>query len=309
MSGFSITVSNVLLYLLYLFPGWLLCRAKLAKPEHMSSASAILLYICGPCMFLNALTDLNASPALTARMGLFLLISLGAELLMMLLILLILGKKRSMFRYRMLSIASVMGNVAFFGLPIVKALFPEAPEAPVYSCIFCVSLNIVGWTMGAFTLTSDRKYISLKAAFLNPTVISVLAGFVLYLTGAKYLLPSLFLNGFKTVGGISTPLSLLILGIRLATMTPKELFVHRTIWLIMGLKLLVFPLFCWGITLLFPLDPVFRSAMLILGATPCAGIILNLAEMHGNGQEMAANCALLSTLLSILTIPLLSLLI
>ncbi len=309
MSSFTVTVSNVALYLLYLFPGWLLCRAKLAKAEHMSSASAILLYICGPCMFLNALTAMDATPELTARMGLFLLISLGAELLMMLLILLILGKKRSMFRYRMLSIASVMGNVGFFGLPIVKALFPEAPEAAAYSCVFCVSLNVVGWTVGVFTLTGDRKYISLKAAFLNPTVISVLAGFVLYLTGARSWLPALFLTAFKTVGSMSTPLFLFILGIRLATMTPKELFVHRTIWLIMGLKLLVFPLFCWGITLLFPLDPVFRAAMLILGAAPCASIILNLAEMHGKGQEMAANCALLSTLLSVLTIPLLSLLI
>jgi predicted permease len=48
--------------------------------------------------------------------------------------------------------------------------------------------------------------------------------------------------------------------------------------------------------------------MLILGATPCASILLNLAEMHNSGQNLAANCALLSTLLSMLTIPLLSLL-
>ena len=58
-----------------------------------------------------------------------------------------------------------------------------------------------------------------------------------------------------------------------------------------------------------PLDPVFKGCMLMLAATPCASIILNLAEMHHNGQEFAANCCLLTTLLSILTIPLLSLLI
>ena len=49
--------------------------------------------------------------------------------------------------------------------------------------------------------------------------------------------------------------------------------------------------------------------MLMLAATPCASITLNLAEMHNRGQKLAANCALLSTLLSIITIPLLSFLI
>ena len=58
----------------------------------------------------------------------------------------------------------------------------------------------------------------------------------------------------------------------------------------------------------FPFDPVFKGCLLIIAATPCASILLNLAEIHGNGREMAANCALLTTLLSIVTIPLLSLL-
>ena len=57
---------------------------------------------------------------------------------------------------------------------------------------------------------------------------------------------------------------------------------------------------------LVPADPVFKASVLILSAAPCASIILNLAEMHGSGQQMAAQCALLSTLLSVITLPLLS---
>jgi predicted permease len=89
----------------------------------------------------------------------------------------------------------------------------------------------------------------------------------------------------------------------------KKLFTTPLIWLISAGKLLVFPLFCYLLALPFPLDPVFKGSLLILGATPCASILLNLAEIHHNGQEIAANCALLSTLLSLLTIPLLSLLV
>ena len=308
MVSFSVTFGNVLLMLLYLVPGFLLCKCKKVKPEHLSTASVILLYVCGPGMFLNALIDLDVTPELTARMGLFILFSLVGETALMLLILLLLGRKRKEFGLRMLSIASVMGNVGFFGMPVVRALFPDAPEAAVYSCMFNVSLNIVAWTVGVFTLTGEKKYISLRAALVNPSVLAAGIGFILYLLKANTWLPDLVRGGFRTLGAMSTPLCMIILGIRLATMDPKKLFTTPLIWLISAGKLLAFPLFCWALTLPFNLDPVFRGSVLILAATPCASILLNLAEIHHHGQELAANCALLSTLLSIITIPLLSLL-
>ena len=304
MASFSVTFSNVLLTLLYLFPGFLLCKLRKVRAEHLSSVSVILLYVCGPGMFLNALTALDFSTELLRRMGLF----LSGEIAMMLIILLLLGKRRKEFSMRMLSIASVMGNVGFFGMPVVRALFPGAPEAAVYSCVFNISLNILAWTVGVFTLTGEKRYISLRAAFLNPTVLSVAAGLVLYILKAKTWLPALLQDGFRTIGAMSTPLCMLILGIRLATMDFRKLFTTPLVWLIAAGKLLVFPLFCYLLVLAFPFDPVFRGSILILAATPCASILLNLAEIHHNGQELAANCALLTTLLSVATIPLLSLL-
>ena len=308
MAIFNVTFSNVLLTLLYLLPGYLLCKFRKVRTEHLSSISVILLYVCGPGMFLNALTALDYSPELTARMGLFLVFSLFGEIALMLLILLLLGKKKKEFGCRMLSIASVMGNVGFFGMPVVRAIFPDAPEAAVYSCVFIVSLNILAWTVGVYTLTDEKRYISVKAAFLNPSVLAVAAGVVLYLLKAKNWLPGLLLDGFRTISAMSTPLCMIILGARLATMDFRKLFTTPLVWLISAGKLLVFPLFCYALTLPFPLDPVFRGSILILAAAPCASIILNLAEIHHNGQELAANCALLTTLLSIVTIPLLSLL-
>ena len=309
MVSFSVTFSNVLLSLLYLLPGVLLYRSRLVRPEHMSSVRAILLYVCGPGMFLNALVSLEPSPELSRSMALFFGVTLAAMILFMLLLLPVVRRRRGEFRYRILTIASVMGNVGFFGLPIVSALFPGHPEAAAYSCIFCTSMNILAWTLGVFCLTGDRKYISLRAAFVNPTVLSVAAGLALYaLHGARWL-PELVRTGFRGIGGISTPLCMFILGIRLATMDFRKLFGQPLVYVIALCKLLLFPLFSYLLTLALPLDPVFRASVLVLSATPCASIILNLAEMHGSGQELAADCALLSTLLSILTIPLLSLLI
>ena len=308
MTSFSVTFSNVLLTLLYLLPGFLLCKFRKVRAEHLSIVSVILLYVCGPGMFLNAITALDYSPELLKRMGLFLVFSLFGELALMLLLLLLLGKRKKEFGMRMLSIASVMGNVGFFGMPVVRALFPSAPEAAVYSCVFNISLNILAWTVGVFTLTGEKKYISLRAAFLNPTVLSVAIALILYVLKAKNWLPDLVQDGFRTIGAMSTPLCMVILGIRLATMNFRKLFTSPLVWIISAGKLLIFPLFCYLLVLPFPFDPVFKGSILILAATPCASILLNLAEIHHNGQELAANCALLTTLLSIFTIPLLSLL-
>lgn len=309
MVGFSVTFSNVLLMLLYLLPGFAMCKSKKIKPDHLSSVSVILLYICGFCLYVNALYDLDPSPELFAKMGLFLVFSLVGEFALMFLILLFLGNRKKEFSLRMMSIACVMGNVGFFGMPVVRALFPSVPEAAVYSSVFNTSLNILAWTVGVFTLTGDKKHISFRAAFLNPSVLAVAAGIILCLLRAENWLPDLFRTGFSALASMSTPLCMIILGARLATMDIRSLFSTPLAWLISAGKLLVFPLFCYLLALPFPLDPVFKGSLLILAATPCASILLNLAEIHHNGQELAANCALLSTLLSILTIPLLSLLV
>ncbi len=309
MTSFSVTFSNVLLALLYMLPGFLLCKAGKVKPDHLSTTSVILLYACSPPMFLNAMMAPDPSPDLTAKMGLFILISFVGEVALMLLIWLFCRRRKQNFGLRMLSVASVMGNVGFFGLPVVRALFPDAPEAGVYSCMFNVSLNIVAWTVCVFTLTGEKKHMSLRAALLNPSVLSAAAGFILYLLKAKTWMPEMLQGGIRTLSNMSTPLCMLILGIRLATLDPKKLFTTPIVWCISAGKLLVFPLFCFLLVLPLPLDPVFKGCMLMLAATPCASIVLNLAEMHNSGQELAADCALLSTLLSVATIPLLSLLI
>lgn len=309
MNTFTITLNQVVLTLLFLSAGFVMGKVKLVQAGHMSSISAILLYLCGPCMFIGALTDLTPSPELSLNMFLFLIITFAAQVIMIPIIYLLMGQKRKTFEGRITSIASVMGNAGFFGLPIVKALFPSAPEAAAYSCIFCVSMNIIAWTLGIFFLTNDKKYMSLKAALWNPTVVSVFFAVILYLLRASEWMPALLMTGIHSISGISTPLCMMILGIRLSMMEMKPLFTHSTPWLVVLGKMIVFPLFSYALVLFLPLSDVFKASILILSATPCASVILNLSEIHQSGQKLAANCTLLTTLVSVVTIPLLSLLI
>ena len=99
---------------------------------------------------------------------------------------------------------------------------------------------------------------------------------------------------------------MIILGIRLASVSFKKLFTRAYVYIICACKLLIFPFVCLAIIYFLPLDPVFKAAMFILGGTPCAAVMLNIAEMYDGETELAANCVLLSTLLCVFTIPILN---
>ena len=131
MASFSVTFSNVLLTLLYLLPGFLLCRFRKVNPEHLGSFGTILLFVCGPCLFLNSLTALDPSPELTGKMLQCLVLSLLAELIVLLLLYALAGKRRAAFRWRLLALAGASGHAGFFGLPIIRRS-PPIPACSAY---------------------------------------------------------------------------------------------------------------------------------------------------------------------------------
>lgn len=303
--GFQVAFSNVLITLLYIIPGFLLCKAKKAAADHLSTMSAVLVYICSPCMIVNSFLQLDFSWEKLGNMALFFVVTLILQCVFMFVIYLFFRKKYEDSKYRILTIGSVLGNVGFFGLPVVKAILPDYPEAMCYSSVYVLSMNILVFTAGVFCLTNDKKFMSFKSVFCNPSSLSFIVALPLFMFGTKDYLPQPLLNSISLLGSMTTPLCMVILGIRLATVPFKKLFTRPMIYIICVCKLLLFPLFCYFSVYFLPLEFSFKASVLILSSVPCASIILNMAEMHHAETELAANCVLLSTLICFLTIPLL----
>lgn len=306
---FEITFSNVLLTLLYIVPGYIVCKMKKASADHLSTLSAILVYVCAPCMIVSSFMSLDFSVAGLIDMGIFFVVVLVLQVMFMLALFLIFRRKYDDSKYRILTIGSVLGNVGFFGLPIVKALLPGNPEVMCYSSIYVVAMNTLVFTVGVFCLTNDKKYISLKSAIFTPSSLGFAVGLPLFILGAKSHMPDLLTNGISLLGAMSTPVCMFILGIRLATVSLKKLFSRPMVYLICALKLIVFPLFCYSMVQSLPVGESFKLSVLVLGGAPCAAIILGMAEIHHSETELSANCVLVSTLLCIISIPLLTLIV
>ncbi len=305
---FGVVLTNVLITLLYIVPGYALCKMKRASADHLSTLSAVLLYIGTPCLLISTFLQLDLTTKIIVDMGLFFGITFLLQTVFMALIWLIFRKKYEDAKYRILTVASIMGNVGFFGLPVIRSILPGVPEVLSYSAMYTVSMNIFSFTVGVFCLTRDRKYMSLKAAFCNPTLFGFALALPLYLTRAGSYLPSVLIQSIQTVADMTVSLCMIILGIRLATVSLKKLFTRPFVYLICLSKQLVFPLFCLAVVSLFPMEYPMKAALVILAGTPCASIILNLAEMYHSETELSANCVLLSTMSCFLTIPLLTLL-
>ena len=314
VSLFTTTLINVIILLIYIVPGFCFAKKKMLRTEHLPAISAILVYLCGPCLVMSAFfnLDYNASDAIS--MVLFFLVTLALQALFIFILYLLLKRKYADAKYRILTIGAVLGNTGFFGLPVITALFGETyPVVACYSVVFTVSMNVLVYTVGIFCLTNDRKYMSLKPAIFNPTSVGVVVGVAVYLLAPHVTLPSAlaqfagqFSGAVSIISKMSTPLCMTILGVRLANVSFKALFTRPFIYLTCALKLIAFPLFCWLLLLPMPLNAVFKASVLVLASVPNASIMLSLAELHKAETELAANTLLMTTMLCFITMPLIA---
>jgi predicted permease len=122
-------------------------------------------------------------------------------------------------------------------------------------------------------------------------------------------LPKELADMIALLARMTTPLCMLIMGMRLATMSVKKVFAVPAQYLIIAAKQLALPFIALLLLRLFPVDENLKTSVYIMVACPVASVVLNFAEMLGEGQETAANLMLLGTSLSVLTIPVMVLLV
>lgn len=306
MQYFITTLIAVATMLVYAVPGFAAVKAKLIKPESISAFAVILMYVCSPCL---TVYSVNEVPVYTTDLILqivgFFLISLAAQAIMLGLAFLVLRKKYDDVKYRVYNVATSFGNCAFMGVPLLQAIFPDNPNVTILSVSYLLGMNIFGWTIASAMITRDKKHIKPWKAILNPAAIAMIICIPFFFT--EWRLPAKVADIFTLMGKMSTPMCMLIMGMRLATVKPKSLFCTPSQYVIVVVKQLIFPFIGLLLIWFLPFDTYVKYSMFILSAAPIASVVLNFAEMLGEGQENAANLVLLGTVSSIVTLPVMTL--
>lgn len=307
MESFSVALVNVLVTLFYLVPGFVIRKMNKATEEHLPTLSAILVYIGTPFLEISMALSIDFDTKILANMGIFFVITLFTQAVFMAIVF-VLARGKENAQKRVLVVSSTLGNVGFFGFPLVRALLPGVPEAACYVVMYMLSMNLLSFSFGIYFVTGDSKYISVRHLLCNPTTFGLLFAIPCLVFDLKTVLPAPLINAVSTVGNMTTPLCMFILGIRLASAPLRGLFRQKRVFLAAALKLVAYPLFAFGCCSLLPVDPAIRAVLLVTSAVPCASVILSLSEMYRGESAFSANALLTSTLFCFLTIPVLMLL-
>ncbi|MCQ2416285.1 MAG: AEC family transporter [Oscillospiraceae bacterium] len=302
---FTIVFSNIITLFLYALLGFLLCKGNKVKITHARSFSGLLLFALSPAMILNSFLQLECTAENSARILKYFLATLLIQLLFFALLYLAFRKKYADARYRILCAGGVLGNVGFFGMPVISSLFPDEPIVLCYSSINVMSMNLIVFTLGVYLITNDRKYISAKSALMNPTTLSILSSLPVFFLSIHF--PAPLESAIGIMAKMVTPISMMILGMRLSAVSVKKIFTRLPAYTTAFFKLIAFPVFAFFCVRWIPFfDNTLKATVVVLAAMPSGAVIETLAELHECEQEFSANVVLLTTMLSLFTIPLIA---
>ena len=301
--NFEITGLNALMLVALCLPGFLLTKAKLLKEEHIKGLAVFLLYVCSPALSIYSFQQAECNREILINIGILLLVTTLMQILMMGIGFLLNFKTYKLDgASRVATVAAAFGNVGFFGVPMLQALLPDHPEAIVYSAVMSVMMNLIGWTLGMFMMSGDKKHVSVKNFLINPTTLCLVIALPLFFTNAA--LPKPLMSLVEYFSKMSTPTALTVLGMRLAFVNFRDLADYRQ-FVAIFLKLIAFPLITFGVTYALPIDQTLKTTMFILTAMPPAAITLNYAELTDTSPKTAAYIVVVGSLIVAITLPLL----
>lgn len=298
-------IFTVAIMLGYMMIGYIICKSGKVVVSHAKSLSAILIFVLGPAMIINSFLGLPYNTENLIRIGKYFLVSLLVQIIFFGLLYLVLSRKYEDSKYRIMTIGGVLGNVGFLGIPVVTSIFPNEPVVAVYSSINVMSMNLIVFTIGTYMITNDKKYMSVKNAILNPTTIAILISMPIFVFRIHF--PGEIENAIALLGKMVTPVCMLILGIRLSAAKMKDIFSRPFVYVTCLLKLVAFPVVVFLLVHWLPwIDNVTATTVVVLAMMPAGAIIESLAELYECEQEFSANVVLLTTMLSVITIPLMT---
>ena len=299
--SFTIALTTVAVMLCYTIPGYLLVKSKLVPRTSIAAFATVLMYLNSPFQTLYAMQRIELSGYVLRYLGLTFVLGLILMGAMLALVYGVTRRRQDQVPYRICTTAAVFGNCGFMGIPLLEALMPHYPQAVAFSAAFFLAQCVMMWTVGSFVITRDPKYMSLRKVFLNPSTLAMCVSLVLLFARVRFT--GQVADFIALLSRMATPMCMLILGMRLGVIPLRPLFTRPLQYLAIALKLLAFPLLVLAVTRFLPVEPDYARTLYVMACCPVGNVVLSFSEMLGEGQDVAANVVLLSTFLSVLTIP------
>ena len=307
----NVAVSVALLLLMLSF-GALLKKLHMTSESCGKDLSNILLYVAQPALILSSfLTPFSKDVAL--RMGVAIILAIVSHLIFIAVAFLSFRKEEKRVQ-TVLRFSVIFSNVGYMGFPVIS--YALGQHAIIYASMCVVIFNILAWTLGCYMYTGNSKYFSLKKIFLNPTIISIFVGFVLYLfdIGSYIQAGSFLFDAVDMLKALVAPLSMFVIGFRIIEAIKNyKNFIRFAFFKAIAFRLLLCPLATFLVVFILKAlgiftDALVSSVVVISAATPAATITGMFAEKFDGDAVTGSALVSVSTALSLATLPLVTLL-
>lgn len=198
----------------------------------------------------------------------------------------------------------LFANVGFMGFPVISTIFGDA--GMIYAVIFNVVFNVLVYSLGILLIGNSKETTGFQPKLLlNIPFIAALISIILFFTPIQF--PSAVMSALDYLGNVTTPVAMLILGCTIASMPVKELFDDWRVYLFAAMRLAVVPLTVMLMLKLIGVkDPLISGVMIILTGMPVATNTTMLAIEYGGDLQLASKGIFFTTILSVITIPLIA---
>ena len=281
--------------------GFALVKSGLVKAHDSWGISNVVLYIVSPCCILAAFqVDLTDD----VRTGF--LLALGAAVVIQTGYLFLSWLAGRTLKFNAVEKASAAyPNAGNLIIPLVSGLF--GPEWVIYCTAFMAFQTMLMWSH-ARSLLMGTSGVDWRAIVTNVNMMAIAAGLVLFFTGLRF--PAPVADAIAGIGQMIGPLSMLIIGMVMGSMDFKSLLSFKRLPLVVGARLVVFPLVALtalklsGFAAASPIGGQIAVTVLLAAAAPSASTISQMAQIYHRNAQYANAINVTSILLCIVTMPL-----
>lgn len=300
-STFNAMVMLQLQVLLLMGVGFVLTKTGTITGEGRKSLSDILINFILPCNIITSF-QMDLTGELLASCGLVLVLALAAQALFSLIGRFCYpGEKAE--RLSCLRYATLCPNAGFLGLPIIGGVFGEM--GALLTSVALIPQRVVMWSAGVSLFTrADGKSV-VKKVITHPCIIAVVIGFALMLSGNPTL-PAFLQKAVSSAGGCTTCVSMLVIGSILAGAKDAGLKDKTILWFTL-LRLIAIPLAVLLPLRLLGVDPIVTGVVVLISGMPAGSTTAILASKYDGDAAFASRMVFVSTLSSIVTLPVLCL--
>lgn len=294
MSLALIIVKQIVVMFLLMMIGYCLYKKKMITLQGNKELGTFLIYIILPASIIRSyITELTSEKLIG------LLISFLAAV-MALTISILISRLAYGYHRRIEHFGVAFSNAGFIGIPLVKSVVGD--QAVFYIAAFVALLNLLQWTYGVMVMSQRKDAVTAKKIVKNPIIISLVIGLGLFIS--QLPVPVLLTDTLSMVGNMTAPVAMITLGVYLAQMKLREIFNDKWIYFSAFLRLLLIPLITLLALSLVPTEyKDIKLTVLIACAAPVGSNVAIFAQLNGLDYTQAIKCICLSTILSIISMP------